>query len=530
MDTATPRLLVGRYRLHSPLGQGGMGTVWRATDELLHQDVAIKEVRLPPELDESERAELRERMLREARAAARLRSHPSIVTVLDVVVDDGRPWIIMELVRARSLHQMIREHGPMPAPQVARIGLSLLDALSAAHRAGILHRDVKPSNVLITPEGGVVLTDFGIASLSGDATLTHTGGLTGSPGFIAPERLRGEGDRPESDLWSLGATLYTAVEGRAPYHRERLEAMFTAPLLYDPDPMRLAGPLSHVLSGLLDKDPARRLSADEAAWHLRAITAAPDAPPGPPPPYGPPPQGHASPTGPTFPPHPTDATVPGGGRPTIMALVGAALAVVLLAAAGLTVWRVWDSGQGSNQATGGTTGETTGTTTGTGGGGTTPPPTAIPTQTGKAVYAQEPRACDMLTDAQAASLLGGPAKRQFSTRGACYWQTTSGPFISVTIVRLPDDNSASQTFDYITRTTFEEEVERNPSTVLRKGRPAVGAQGISYRRAESFGHISYGAFRLHNLIVYVYLSQKSAGFAKLDQAAAILTRRIDAAR
>ncbi|WP_239139608.1 serine/threonine-protein kinase, partial [Sphaerisporangium krabiense] len=183
-------LLAGRYRLIAPIGQGGMGTVWRAADELLRQEVAIKEVLLPPELGAEHRAELRERTLREARAAASLRSHPSIVTVHDVVLEGGQPWIVMELVRGRSLDKIVREGGPLPPARVAAIGLAVLDALGAAHAAGILHRDVKPGNVLITDDGRVLLTDFGIATIAGDPALTQAGLLSGSPGYTAPERLR----------------------------------------------------------------------------------------------------------------------------------------------------------------------------------------------------------------------------------------------------------------------------------------------------------------------------------------------------
>ncbi|MBN6058598.1 serine/threonine protein kinase, partial [Nonomuraea sp. RK-328] len=174
-------MLAGRYSLMSQLGQGGMGTVWLAVDELLHQQVAVKEVRLPADLDEASRAELTERTLREARAAARLRSHPSIVTVHDVVMDGGRPWIVMELVHGRSLDRIVREDGPLPPARTASVGRHVLDALAAAHAMGVLHRDVKPGDVLLTQDGRVLLTDFGIATVAGDAALTQTGLLNGSP-------------------------------------------------------------------------------------------------------------------------------------------------------------------------------------------------------------------------------------------------------------------------------------------------------------------------------------------------------------
>ncbi|MEV4189571.1 serine/threonine-protein kinase, partial [Streptosporangium canum] len=206
-------VLAGRYRALGRLGAGGMGVVWRAQDELLHREVAIKEVKLDPSLPEAQRTEMRERTLREARAAARL-GHPSIVAVHDVVAQDGRPWIVMDLIRGRSLAQAVRQDGPLPAERAAAIGLAVLDALTLAHSRGIMHRDVKPANIMLAHDGGVLLTDFGIATLEGDVQLTSPDALVGSPGYMAPERLRGTGDGPAADLWSLGATLYTAVEGQ----------------------------------------------------------------------------------------------------------------------------------------------------------------------------------------------------------------------------------------------------------------------------------------------------------------------------
>uniref|UniRef100_UPI001C5D67FC serine/threonine-protein kinase n=1 Tax=Nonomuraea rhizosphaerae TaxID=2665663 RepID=UPI001C5D67FC len=264
-------VVAGRYRLLSPLGQGGMGTVWRAADELLHQEVAVKEVRLPPELDQAARTELTERTLREARAAARLRSHPSIVTVLDVVMDGGRPWIVMELINGRSLDQIVRQDGPLPPGRTAWVGQHVLDALTAAHSMGVLHRDVKPGNVLLTGDGRVLLTDFGIATLAGDVALTQTGLLSGSPGYIAPERLRGESDGPAADLWSLGATLHTVVEGGPAFSGMNAAAVMAAVLLHEPAPARRAGPLAPVLAAMLVKDPARRCTAAQAAAWLRDV-------------------------------------------------------------------------------------------------------------------------------------------------------------------------------------------------------------------------------------------------------------------
>ncbi|MQA88235.1 MAG: protein kinase, partial [Streptosporangiales bacterium] len=225
--SAGGRLVGGRYRLEEPLGRGGMGIVWRGRDELLGRAVSVKEVLLPPGLSAQEQDVLYRRTLREARAAARL-DHPNVVLVYDVVEENGRPWIVMELVRARSLGDVIREDGPLPPHQVAEIGQHVLAALRAAHGAGVLHRDVKPSNVLLADDGRVVLTDFGVAAVEGDATLTGSGTLLGSPAYIAPERARGARATAASDLWALGATLYAAVEGRPPHDRGAAMATLTA--------------------------------------------------------------------------------------------------------------------------------------------------------------------------------------------------------------------------------------------------------------------------------------------------------------
>nr|BFE81410.1 hypothetical protein GCM10020093_040110 [Planobispora longispora] len=209
------RLVGRRYRLMSPVGRGGMGMVWHAHDVLLDRDVAVKELILPYGLDHAGKQVAHRRMMREARSAARI-SHPGIVTVHDVVEEDGRPWIVMELVRAWSLEQAVRQSGPLPVAQAAEIGIRVLDALRHAHAAGILHRDIKPGNVLLTSDR-VVLTDFGIAAIEGDVTITQTGLLMGSPAYIPPERLSGQPITQAADLWSFGATLYAAVEGRPPY-------------------------------------------------------------------------------------------------------------------------------------------------------------------------------------------------------------------------------------------------------------------------------------------------------------------------
>ncbi|WBQ06885.1 serine/threonine-protein kinase [Kribbella sp. CA-293567] len=272
-EESDSRLLAGRYRLLELLGRGGMGVVWRARDEVLHREVAVKEILLPPELPDEERDVLRSRTLREARSAARL-SDPNVVAVYDVVEEEGRPWIVMEFVRSRTLADAVRQEGPLPFRQVAKIGLQVLGALEAAHPAGVLHRDVKPSNVLLADDGRVVLTDFGIATLEGESSLTQSGTLVGSPAYIAPERVQARGAGPESDLWSLGATLYTAVEGRPPHDRGTALTTLTAAVTEPPDPPKLAGPLWPALEGLLRKDPADRLKAPAARRLLQQAATA----------------------------------------------------------------------------------------------------------------------------------------------------------------------------------------------------------------------------------------------------------------
>ncbi|MEU6428993.1 protein kinase [Microbispora sp. NPDC046973] len=263
------RLVGRRYRLLSPVGRGGMGMVWHAHDVLLDRDVAVKELLLPFGLDNAGAQTAHRRMLREARSAARL-SHPGIVTVHDVVEEDGRPWIVMELVRAWSLEQAVRQSGPLPVVQAAEIGIRVLDALRHAHAAGILHRDVKPGNVLLTADR-VVLTDFGIAAIEGDVTITQTGLLMGSPAYIPPERLQGRPITHAADLWSFGATLYAAVEGRPPYEGPDAVAVLGAVLTQEPNRPRRAGALLPVIEGLLRKNPADRLPAAQVAEMLERV-------------------------------------------------------------------------------------------------------------------------------------------------------------------------------------------------------------------------------------------------------------------
>ncbi len=263
-------IIGARYRLLEHIGRGGMGTVWRAKDEVLGRNVAVKEVIPSPDLTGPEREVFTVRTLREARAAGRI-GHPGVATVYDVIEERGRPWIVMQLVESRTLGAVVREDGPLPPTRVAQIGLEVLGALIAAHHAGVLHRDVKPDNVLLARDGRAVLTDFGIAVLEGDSSVTRTGALIGTPAFIAPERASGGPAEFASDLWSLGVTLYVAVEGRSPFERAHPLATLSAVMHEEPAPLRFAGPLGPVIYGLLRKDPAQRMTAQDVQIHLRSI-------------------------------------------------------------------------------------------------------------------------------------------------------------------------------------------------------------------------------------------------------------------
>ncbi len=267
-------MIGGRYQLRAAIGNGGMGTVWQAADSLLRRDVAVKEVLLPPGMAPADRTAMYERTLREARAAAAL-SHPSVVQVYDVVTEGGRPWIVMELLHARSLADMIIADGPLAARAVAKIGVALLGALEVAHGAGVLHRDVKPANVLICTDGRCVLTDFGVARVPSESNLTTPGMVLGSPHFISPERAVGGAFGPPSDLFSLGVSLFTAVEGRPPFDKgdpfETMRAVVEEPPVR---PVR-AGTLAPVLFGLLEKDPTRRWDVPTARNALREMLAGP---------------------------------------------------------------------------------------------------------------------------------------------------------------------------------------------------------------------------------------------------------------
>ncbi|MFG3281039.1 serine/threonine-protein kinase [Streptomyces sp. NPDC048111] len=392
MSTGESQLLAGRYRVVGRLGRGGMGIVWRAHDEVLGREVAVKELRTFSDASAPELGDLRLRMQREARAAARVR-HPSVVAVHDVTEHEGRPVIVMELIDGPSLDDVLRERGVLEPREAAAIGAEVLEALAAAHRVGVLHRDVKPGNVLLDASGRVVLTDFGIAAMDdpGDGSATHltrSGELVGSLDYLAPERAQGQEPGPASDVWALGATLYAALEGAAPFRRtstwSTLNAIVVEPL---PEAER-AGPLGPVLLRLLDKDPARRPDAATAARLLAQVAQAPgegstavrtaplqaaapprsatvrDVLPHRPAGFGPP---MAQPPGPggsgpvvTHTPEPERPAAAGRGRGRV--LVAAAVAAVVLAGAGVgyTVLNHEDAGGGAAVA-----GSAPGTTPGT---------------------------------------------------------------------------------------------------------------------------------------------------------------------
>ncbi|MDT9701294.1 protein kinase domain-containing protein [Streptomyces sp. P17] len=395
------RLLAGRYRVLAQLGRGGMGIVWRAVDEVLGREVAVKELRTYTDADGPELDGLRVRMQREARAAARVR-HPGVVAVHDVTEVDGRPLIVMELVDGPSLDDVLRESGTLDPRETAEIGAKVMDALAAAHRAGVLHRDVKPGNILLDRSGRVVLTDFGIATMEdpGDGSATHltrSGELVGSLDYLAPERAQGADPGPASDVWALGATLYAAVEGSSPFRRTSTFSTLTA-IVSEPLPeLHHAGPLAPVLQRLMDKRPEGRPEAAEARELLRAVAASggrdtptttlrgperavtersvPTVPPpgfGPPAPAPgqgfPPPYGSgtaATPTGPV-------ADTPRPSRRTSRALLAAAAVAVVLASAGVTVALMsnGDKPKAAGQPT--STGSSAGATRSEAGGGASP--------------------------------------------------------------------------------------------------------------------------------------------------------------
>ncbi|TDF48500.1 serine/threonine protein kinase [Streptomyces sp. WAC05374] len=377
-------LVDGRFELLRRLGSGGMGTVWRARDTVLHREVALKEVRY----DAGPAGATRERVLREARALARL-SHPHVVTVHHIVDVEPHPWIVMELLPGPSLQDRIAQEGPLSPVEAARTGRQVLAALRAAHTAGIRHRDVKPANILLRADGNAVLTDFGIAALQGSTSLTMTGELVGSPEYMAPERIRGMGDDPASDLWSLGLVLYVCVEGVSPLRRATTLATLAA-VLDDPVPPAVrSGPLAPVLTALLVRDPAARPDAnrlDEMLALAESGTAPPPhwpaqptvtAPPRATPPPGPVPPG----------PLPAPATRPGlparSRTPVVVAALSVAVALVAATALVLVLRGGPDTNAGGHRGPAASPTATAPPTTAgpTASAPTTAPTTAAPTTT-----------------------------------------------------------------------------------------------------------------------------------------------------
>ncbi|MEV0391406.1 serine/threonine-protein kinase [Nonomuraea sp. NPDC050643] len=349
-------LLAGRYRLIERLGQGGAGTVWRAIDEVLDRQVAVKQVRVPEALSPHQRSEFVDRAIHEARSAGRLRD-PAIVLVHDVVLEGHQPWIIMDLVTGRSLDKVIKEDGPLPAGFVAAIGLRVLSALDVAHAHGMLHQDVKPANILLDGDGSAMLTDFGIATPMGGRGDKY--GSAGSPGYMAPERLNEQPSGPSSDLWSLGASLYTAVEGRGPFERQLPAAVAAAVLLHQPPfPTRAGRELGNLLMAMLGKDPAARPTAPQIRQALAGLTGPETAP-----------RRHHRPAA--------------GRRGWLLPAVLAA--VVALGAGG------WYASTAI--------------------GGTQP--------TGR--FAKAPDPCTLLSDAQATGLMKGPPERSRTRADECQW-------------------------------------------------------------------------------------------------------------
>ncbi|HEX3394520.1 MAG TPA: protein kinase [Acidimicrobiales bacterium] len=319
------QLLGGRYARREQVGRGGFGVVWRAHDTLLRRDVAVKAIEFPAILDDAERAVIRAKVLREAQAAARL-NHPGLVTVFDVIEEDGRPLIVMELVKAPTLADLVKREGPLAEQRVASIGVDVLDALGAAHREGIIHRDVKPANVMVSDSGHVQLGDFGIAAVIDDPKLTSSGNLAGSPSYMAPEQAENRPPTVATDLWGLGATLYFAVEGRPPFAEAGAIATLTSVVNTAHRPPERARALAPLLDHLLAKDPSARPGAAETARRLTEVrdAAAPPEPddqtataefaapyhpePEPPRPSPPPPSPPPSPSPPVGAPEPVVAT------------------------------------------------------------------------------------------------------------------------------------------------------------------------------------------------------------------------------
>ncbi|HEX2023443.1 MAG TPA: serine/threonine-protein kinase [Acidimicrobiales bacterium] len=439
------QVVADRYELLESVGRGGFGVVWRACDTLLERHVAVKEIHIPGFLSEDDRAELRQKVLKEARAAARL-DHPNAVTVFDVIDDDGHPVIVMEMVDAPNLSELVTRNGPLAPEEAARIGLEVLAVLRAAHARGIVHRDVKPANVMVGESGRVRLGDFGVAAILDDPTVSTSGAVTGSPAYMAPEQATNKGAVPESDLWSLGATLYFAVEGRPPFDKGAPLPTLTSIVHDPPRPPERAGPLGPVLEGLLVKDPGARLSEDDLEARLTSVAhgaAATDPAPEPrpddtmvlhldeaPPPPPPPPPSVPPPPAPTRParPEPVAPT----RRPTswtVPALVG----LLLVALLGVLLATRADDDAPSQTAGSATT--TSAATTRSGGG-------ATPTTAGSSRAGSRPASTSdwtPYTDPQTGFTISYPSNWSVRTDGTLtdFRDPTSGAYLRVDHVQPP---------------------------------------------------------------------------------------------
>ncbi|WP_460776850.1 serine/threonine-protein kinase, partial [Nocardiopsis nanhaiensis] len=268
MSSNSERAIANRYVLRRELGRGGMGIVWEAHDTALDRVVAIKQVLLPGHFTDAERDDAHARVRREAQSAARI-AHPTVITIHDVFEYEHNPWVVMELVEGGSLQDMLGEAGSLPPERTGDIAESLLQAVRAADGAGVLHRDIKPGNIMMSSDGRVILTDFGIATMEGGPSITRTGALIGSPEYMPPERLEGGPAEHRGDLWAIGVTLYAAVEGTSPFRRDNITAAIAAVISAPLPPMERAGWLEPVIAGLLDRDPVRRLTVDQALDLLR---------------------------------------------------------------------------------------------------------------------------------------------------------------------------------------------------------------------------------------------------------------------
>ncbi|GLZ10133.1 hypothetical protein Acsp04_03680 [Actinomadura sp. NBRC 104425] len=485
------RVLGGRYRLISRLGAGGAGSVWTASDEMLRREVAVKEIVLPAGLGAEQHRVACERARREARAAA-LIDHPNVITVHDVLVEDGRPWIVMELIRGESLAQAARR-GLTPQ-QVARIGLQVLDALEAAHARGVLHRDVKPGNVLLDRDGQrAVLTDFGIAALDGDPGLTSTGTFVGSPGYVAPERLREEPAGPESDLWSLGATLYAAVEGRGPFERDSPMAVLGAVLSEEPAPPRRAGSLGPLLWHLLRKNPDDRLPADVVRRVLRDV--ADGKPSGLPDPVPPPPQ-----VTPVTHPQLAAGTYPGAAHPgapypgmppkrgrvwpaVVVGVTGVFVAALVVAGVAVAASSDGKSGKKAEPVAGSPTPQVT---------RSTPRASASPS-----VIAAPVDFCTTLTDRQTRRLLPGAApKHERAEDNGCSWWIKNRGLVVEDANRLSDEPWPSSASEAHTKFVGYRNQRAKGSDLIIWGWDEIGVRTVRAQRsaAAALGRVGDEAF------------------------------------